>query len=509
MQNSSPASRRAALYARQSKADPDGIDRQLPRLRNLARERGWTIVAEYVDDGFSAAKSRGPGSDWARMLADAQAGKVDTVIAVDLDRLLRGLPDLLVLIEHKLMAVTISGEIDLTSADGEFRATILAAVARFEVRRKAERQSRGQLQRAQQGRAPKGVRPLGYATSGDVIEDEAAVVHEMFRLFAVQDGPSIASIAKGLSGRAGPKVPATLPHLPKRSRALAMERNERLIAEGKDPVPVPPDGPWDSSTVLGILHNPRYAGYSVYTDRNDRETKNKRRTWHAQILRDENGEPVMGQWAPIVEPETWWRVQERLNEPARITNKSGSTTREHIGSGLYLCGICDKPVRSSSDRYACLGHVTRTRSHVDDWVLRIVRARLARPDLADAMPTADEPRLQAISAEIGSRQARLLRAQHDYDADLIEAYDLKRTRNREYPAIASLEAERRALTATTDLGGVLDAKDPVAAFDAADLMIKRRVIDFFCVVRLRPHPRGRKGFDPATVDVLPKPLGRG
>lgn len=216
MQTPTSQPRRAALYARQSKADPDGIKRQLPRLQKLADQRGWVIVDKYVDDGMSASKSRGPTSNWARMLADADAGNIDTVVAVNLDRLLRSLQDLLVLIEHDLMAVTTDGEIDLTTADGEFRATILAAVARFEVRRKAERQSRAQLQRAQQGRAPKGVRPLGYAVNGDFIEDEAAVVHEIFRLFAIHDGPSIASIAKALSGVAGGNVPSTLPHLPKR-----------------------------------------------------------------------------------------------------------------------------------------------------------------------------------------------------------------------------------------------------------------------------------------------------
>lgn len=506
MKNSRSTLRRVALYARQSKADPDGIDRQLPRLRRLVADRGWAVVDEYVDDGMSASKSRGPSSDWARMLADAKAGKVDTVIAVDLDRLLRGLQDLLTLIEHDLMAVTVNGEIDLTTADGEFRATILAAVARLEVRRKAERQSRAQLQRAQQGRAPKGVRPLGYATSGDVIEDEAAVVHEIYRLFAIADGPSIASIAKGLSGGESDQIPKSLPHLPKRNRTLAIERNARRAAEGEDPVPVPADGPWDSSTVLGILRNPRYAGYSVYTDRNAR-AENKRRTWYAQILRDEDGDPVMGQWTPIIEPDVWWTVQERLNSPARITNRTGSTARKHIGSGLYLCGICDKPVRAHSKRYRCEGHIMRSRELIDDWVLRLVRERLSRPDLADAIPTGDEPRLQAIAAEIGTRQGRIKRAQAEWDDDIIEGFDLKRIRDRENAAIASLEAERRSLTATTDLGGVLDAKDPVQAFDDADLMLKRRVIDFFCTVRLYPHPRGSKTFNPATVEVVPKLLG--
>lgn len=51
---------------------------------------------------------------------------------------------------------------------------------------------------------------------------------------------------------------------------------------------------------------------------------------------------------------------------------------------------------------------------------------------------------------------------------------------------------------------MLDAADPVAAFDEADLMIKRRVIDFFATVRLFPHPRGKKTFDPETVQITPK-----
>lgn len=488
--------RKVVLYARQSKADPDGIDRQLPRIRKLANDRGWTIVDEYVDDGFSASKSRGPKSSWARMLADANAGKIDTVIGVDLDRLLRSLQDLLVLIEHNLMAVTVSGDIDLSTADGEFRATIFAAVARFEVRRKAERQSRAQLQRALQGRAPKGVRPLGYAVNGDLIEDEAVVVHEIFRLFAIHDGPSMASIAKGLSGQGAEYIPKSLPHLPKRSRALAIERNESRVAACEDAGPVPEDGPWDSSTVLGILRNPRYAGYSVYTDRNAR-AENKRRAWHAQILRDADGDPVMGQWTPIVETDVWWAVQESLNEPKRITNRTCSTARKHLGFGLYLCGLCDKPVKAHSQRYRCPdAELMRSRDQVDEWVLKIVRARLARPDLRDAIPSQDEPQLKAIAAQIAVHQGELKRAWNDYQKNYLEGWEYRIKKDAENTAITALEAELKKLTATTDLGGVLDAKNPVKAFDDADLMVKRRIIDFFCTVRLYPHPRGKKRLIP-------------
>lgn len=60
------------------------------------------------------------------------------------------------------------------------------------------------------------------------------VVHEMFRLFAIADGPSIASIAKGLSGEVADHIPASLPHLPKRSRTLAIERRAATwVAAGR------------------------------------------------------------------------------------------------------------------------------------------------------------------------------------------------------------------------------------------------------------------------------------
>lgn len=210
---------------------------------------------------------------------------------------------------------------------------------------------------------------------------------------------------------------------------------------------------------------------------------------------------------PIVEPRVWWAVQERLGDPERLTNRSGSTARKHIGAGLYRCGRCGSPVVTHSRAYRCEGHIVRSREQVDAWVLRVVRERLARPDLADSIPTTDEPKVQAIEAEIATREARIKRAQHDYDAEIIEGYDLKRIRDRENTAIAALQQERRALSVTLDLGGVLDVTDPVAAFDAADLMIKRRVIDFLCEVTLHPHPRGRKTFDPSTVEITPKLRG--
>ncbi|WP_433676890.1 recombinase family protein [Microbacterium gorillae] len=504
---------RAAVYLRVSldrNMDGLAIDRQRDDCLKIARDRGWQVIEEYVDQSKSATDKTKKRPAYDRMVADYEAGNFEAIICWDLDRLTRQprqLEDWIDAAKDRgLKLVTANGEADLTTDGGRMYARVKAAVAVGEVERKAVRQSRAQLQRAQQGRAPKGTRPLGYATSGEVIAHEAQVVAEMFRLFAISNGTPIAAIASALSGKAGAEAPRSIPHLPKFSRTLMIERNERRMAEGLDPKPVPPDGPWTSSTVLGILRNPRYAGYSVYTNRSDRSDKNKRRNWYAQIIRDEDGQPIRGQWDPLVDELTWLTVQERLNDQTRITNRTGSTARKHLGSSLYLCGICDRPITAHSRGYRCSegGHVTRSRPHIDEFVLQLIRERLARPDLQDVLPVRDEPRLLAIQAEIRERQGRIKRAQHDYDEEITEAHDFRRIRDRQNAAIADLEAERLRLSVGNDLGGVLGASEPVKAFDDADLAVKRRVIDFFCTVRLLPAPRGRKGFDPSTVAVAPK-----
>ncbi|MDK6437225.1 recombinase family protein, partial [Lactobacillus crispatus] len=85
-----------------------------------------------------------------------------------------------------------------------------------------------------------------------------------------------------------------------------------------------------------ILRNPVYAGYSTYKKAKRKGVKNKyRRVTH--IVRDpDTGEPVKGQWEPIVTPDLWWRVQNVLDDPDRLTNKERRNTRRHLGSGLYV-----------------------------------------------------------------------------------------------------------------------------------------------------------------------------
>jgi hypothetical protein len=317
---------------------------------------------------------------------------------------------------------------------------------------------------------------------------------------AFSSGASLRAIAAALSGDEGTDF-AAVPALPRHNRTLMMERNARRAGDGLEPRPVPDDDPWVPSTVLGILRNPRYAGYSTYTPKEVLANGDRRRSWRAQILRDEHGEPILGRWDRVVSLDLWEAVQDRLDDPARVSNRVG-TDRKHLGSGLYRCGVCEKPVKAHGQRYRCEGHVMRSREQIDDFVVETVRRRLRLPDLHDLLPSADEPRMREIKKEIDEHRARIHRAQRDYDSELIEGLDLKRIRDRENATIDTLEVERLRLTVADSANAVFGSPNPLGAFDAGDLGLRRSTIDGLCRVRLFPHPRGIKTFNSDSVSIV-------
>src|SRR6185295_13833440 len=97
--NGSGASRRvrAVFYCRCSTAD-QRVDLQLDSLRDLARQRGWDVVNEYVDHGWSGANTKRP--QLTEMLRSVGRGQVDLICVWRLDRLGRSTRDLLNLLEE-------------------------------------------------------------------------------------------------------------------------------------------------------------------------------------------------------------------------------------------------------------------------------------------------------------------------------------------------------------------------------------------------------------------------
>jgi resolvase-like protein len=92
------APRRAGIYVRVSR-DRQAVDEQMRELRQIAEQRGWTVVDVYLDAGISAkGPDKHPGLD--SMLMHATRRKFDVVMAWAIDQLGSSLIDLLVTIQH-------------------------------------------------------------------------------------------------------------------------------------------------------------------------------------------------------------------------------------------------------------------------------------------------------------------------------------------------------------------------------------------------------------------------
>jgi DNA invertase Pin-like site-specific DNA recombinase len=156
---------RAALYLRVSTGDQT-VANQRRDLEAAAAQRGWTVVAEYADEGVSGSKGRDqrPGLD--RMLKDATRGKFDVVMAWAVDRMGRSLPDLigtlqelhganvdLFLHQQALDTTTPSGRamFGMLGVFGEFERSMIVARVRAGMDRAKAEEAAGVVRRNAQG----------------------------------------------------------------------------------------------------------------------------------------------------------------------------------------------------------------------------------------------------------------------------------------------------------------------------------------------------------------------
>jgi DNA invertase Pin-like site-specific DNA recombinase len=443
---------RCAIYLRVS-LDATGeqlaVQRQREDCRRIAEQRGWRIVAEYVDNSISASDKTKTRPGYDQLVAAFGAGEFDALVCWDLDRLTRQprqLEDWIEAAEDTgLLLVTANGEADLSTDGGRLFARIKAGVARAEVERKGNRQRRAALQRSERGKPPLGVRLTGYTVTGEIIEHEAVVVKQIFDRFAAGDS----------------------------LRSLAAWRT----AEG---VPTRHGRPWNPSSIRTILTNPRYSGHAIYQG----QTNGKR-----------------GAWQAIVDDDVFTLVQARLADPRRKTQQG--TDRKHLGSGLFECAKCGSKVRSwSGNRYHCPnGCLTRSQWNIDDFVIDVIRARLARPDAADLLTPEDSAEAKEIAADVGRLRARLAHIEEDYDAGNIDGHRYKVATEKVQAQLTEAQRRQARLSTGRAAASTLLSADPVTAFETAPLMIRRNVIDALCVVSLAPAPRGRKTFDPDSVKI--------
>lgn len=289
------------IYARIS-TSPDGeaslgVQRQEADCRELAAHKGWTVAEVLVDDDVSAYKP-GKRPAYARLIEGIRAHRYDALIVYDLDRLHRHpweLEEFFRICDgagFETLA-SVAGDHNLATADGQFHARIMGAVAKKESDDKSRRLRRKHAEIAEQGRFPGGKAPYGYrspARGALAIEvDEAAIIGECAR--RVLAGESLRSIALDLTER---------------------------------DVPGPHPGPWRPSGVARILTQPAPAG-------------------RRHVPR--SADTTAANWPAILDEVTWHRLRALVKRPGR----AGSTARRWLlTGGISVCGICHQPLSAKA-----------------------------------------------------------------------------------------------------------------------------------------------------------------
>ena len=162
---------------------------QLRDLREYAKQRGWTVVREYVDLGVSGAKENRPMLDC--LMKEANKRKFDAVLVWRFDRFARSVSHLLRALEQfqslGTAFVSYSEAIDTSTPVGKMVFTVLGSVAELERSILLERVAAG-IRKAKAAGKHCG-RPVG---SGAAIIDIEAVKAKL------ASGASLRSVARSL-----------------------------------------------------------------------------------------------------------------------------------------------------------------------------------------------------------------------------------------------------------------------------------------------------------------------
>ena len=138
---------RVALYLRVSTEEQaiNGLSLQAQReaLEQHAKERGYSIVDVYADEGITARKQLSKRKELQRLLADVKKDKIDLILVTKLDRWFRNIKDYYnvqeILEAHNCNWRTIFENYDTSTASGRLHINIMLSVNQDECDRTSER----------------------------------------------------------------------------------------------------------------------------------------------------------------------------------------------------------------------------------------------------------------------------------------------------------------------------------------------------------------------------------
>jgi site-specific DNA recombinase len=343
-------------------------------------------------------------------LEDYEDGKIDGVIFYDLDRLARqprDLEDLIDLVEYyKRPVATVTGELDLRTANGRTMARVLVAMANKSSEDTSRRVARARLQEAQQGgnSGRNRTRRFGYTPDRRIAADEARLIRDGAR--RILAGESWTSLAWFFQESGIPPVGG---------------------------------GRWYLSTIRQIYLSPTIAGIAMYNGSMRKENQEGRKQYQyadpeAVALKDASGNYVRSTiWEPILSVADWTAVVAEYKRRREGLTFSAAGTRKYLLSGLLRCGriqpdgaVCGRsmsgttlvnsksgkkstayrcPPRSNGGCSACIV-TTKLDPLIEELLFAHIAAHAPQDDEPAAVPDLDDPDAAAL-ADVQVRLARL------------------------------------------------------------------------------------------------------
>ena len=318
----------AFLYERLSRDDnlegeSYSIGNQKKLLTKVAKEKGYTNLVHFLDDGISGVTMDRPGFN--DMMEQLAAGKAAAVFVKDLSRLGRNYIEVGRLTEeffpeHDIRLVAVSDNIDTAEGENEL-APIRNLFNEWYARDISKKRRISNKIKGNAGE-PMGQPPYGYIKDPDnpkrwIVDEEAAQV--VRRIYSMTlEGYGTEQIAASLE-QDGILTP----------RAYWLKKGIKRPGKGKEQPPTK----WNSSSVTKILSLQEYCGdilnFKTYSKsyKNKKRLENDRENW--VIFKDVH--------EPIIERALFEQVQQKRGKIRKRRTHEGE---RNMFSGLLVCADC-------------------------------------------------------------------------------------------------------------------------------------------------------------------------
>ena len=318
----------AFLYERLSRDDnlegeSYSIGNQKKLLTKVAKEKGYTNLVHFLDDGISGVTMDRPG--FVEMIQQLEQGRAAAVFVKDLSRLGRNYIEVGRLTEeffpeHDIRLVAVSDNIDTAEGENEL-APIRNLFNEWYARDISKKRRISNKIKGNAGE-PMGQPPYGYIKDPDnpkrwIVDDEAAQV--VRRIYSMTlEGYGTEQIAAQLE-----KDEILTP------RAYWLKKGIKRPGKGKQQ----PATKWNSSTVTKILSLQEYCGdilnFKTYSKsyKNKKRLENDRENW--VIFKDVH--------EPIIERSIFEQVQQKRG---KIRKRRTNEGEHNMFSGLLVCADC-------------------------------------------------------------------------------------------------------------------------------------------------------------------------